>query len=653
MLPAYICFAIFFMEMILKINIDGVIWGAGVIYSFFFTVSTGLGLFFIVSFTRERFRKILTGVLMGILTVLFLSQFIYYEVFQTYYTIFSAANGVQVAQFILDILYVMAINVHWLIIMAIPFASYFFIPVRYRTGPAYKIRDSLAVLLCAAIAFFGAVIPISLGSKDPNSSYDLYYKNTYPIYSVMNLGLLTTMRLDLQRNILGFEQDNGLHGIDITPAPTSGSTSSGSAASDPDPSPTALPSSGYNVMEIDFNSLAGKTSDETLKNMHTYFSTVLPTNKNSHTGIYQGYNLILITAESFSQYAVNKDVTPTLYKMSQEGYRFTDFYTPLWGVSTSDGEYVATTGLIPKSGVWSMLKSAVNYLPFAMGNQHLKLGYSTYAYHDHYFDYYGRDKSHPNLGYIYKGIGNGLKMEKQWPRSDIEMMQKTIPEYIGDAKFHTYYMTVSGHLSYNFFGNQMAIKNKALVDGLPYTEHARAYLAGQIELDRAMQFLLDELDKAGVAEHTLIALSADHYPYGLKRADIESLAGQPIENNFELYRNDFLLYVKGMEPVTIDKPVSSLDILPTLSNLLGLEYDSRLLMGTDVFSDAPPLVIFNDKSFISDKGRYDALIKQFTPNPGVTVDENYVAGMMDTIEKKFYYSAKILEEDYYRVVVAK
>ncbi|MHB1455051.1 MAG: LTA synthase family protein [Saccharofermentanales bacterium] len=653
MIPAYICMSIVFMELILKINIDGVIWGIGVLFSFLFSVSSGLGTFFLISFARDRSRKILTGVLLGVLTVLFLSQFIYYEVFQTYYTIFSAANGVQVAQFFLDILYVMAINIHWLLIMAIPFAAYFFIPARLRTGPAYRLRDSLAFLLGAIIAFCGAVIPISLGSQEPNSSYDLYYKNTYPIYSVMNLGLLTTMRLDLQRNILGFEADDGLHGIDITPAPTSGSVSSGSGTSDPDPSPTAAPASGYNVMEIDFSSLAGKTTDKTLQNMHTYFSTVLPTNKNDHTGIFKGYNLILITAESFSQYAVNKDVTPTLYKMSQEGFRFTDFYTPLWGVSTSDGEYVATTGLIPKSGVWSMLKSATNYLPFTMGNQHLGLGCSTYAYHDHYFDYYGRDKSHPNLGYTYKGVGNGLKMEKQWPRSDLEMMQKTIPEYIGDGKFHTYYMTVSGHLSYNFFGNQMAIKNKALVDDLPYSEHARAYLSGQIELDRAMQYLLEQLDKAGIAEHTLIALSADHYPYGLKKADIESLAGRPITNNFELYRNSFLLYVKGMEPVTIDKPVSSLDILPTLSNLLGLEYDSRLLMGTDVFSDAPPLVIFNDKSFISEKGRYDALIKKFTPNPGAAGDEAYVAGMMDTIEKKFYYSAKILEEDYYRVVVDK
>ncbi|MHB8961711.1 MAG: LTA synthase family protein [Saccharofermentanales bacterium] len=652
-LPAYFCLSLFFMEMILKINLPEMVWGVGVLYTFLFSLAAGLGTYFIISFTHGRFRRSLAGILTGVLTVLFISQFVYYEVFQTFYTIFSAANGVQVVQFFLDILYVMAINTHWLIILCIPFASYFFIPVRFRSGSADRLRSSLAYILCAAIAFAGAVIPVSLGSKDPNSPYDLYYKNTYPVYSVMNLGLLTTMRLDLQRNILGFEAETALPGIDVDPTPAAWPHSSAAASSEPWPTPTEAPAAGYNVMEIDFDHLAGQTEDETLKNMHQYFSTVLPTAKNDHTGIFEGYNLILITAESFSQYAVDKDVTPTLYKMSQEGFRFTNFYTPLWGVSTSDGEYVATTGLIPKSGVWSMLKSAVNYMPFAMGNQHRRLGYVTYAYHDHYYDYYGRDQSHPNLGYIYKGVGNGLKMTKQWPRSDIEMMQITIPDYIGSEKFHAYYMTVSGHLSYNFFGNEMAIKNKALVEGLPFDEHARAYLSTQIEFDRSMQYLLEELEDAGVAERTLIAISGDHYPYGLKKDSIDSLAGHTVENNFELYKSSFLLYVKGMEPVIIDKPVSSLDIIPTISNLLGIEYDSRLLMGIDAFSDTPPLVIFNNRSFISDKGRFNALTREFTPDPGVAVVEDYVKEMMVAIEKKFYYSAKILEEDYYRVVVKK
>ena len=112
-----------------------------------------------------------------------------------------------------------------------------------------------------------------------------------------------------------------------------------------------------NTMEIDFNKLIAEAQNDVLKDMHAYFSTKQVTKKNEKTGIYEGYNLILITAEAFSRFSADKDVTPTLYKMLNEGYRFTNFYNPIWGVSTSDGEYVATTGLIPKSGVWSMYKS--------------------------------------------------------------------------------------------------------------------------------------------------------------------------------------------------------------------------------------------------------------------------------------------------------
>ena len=135
-------------------------------------------------------------------------------------------------------------------------------------------------------------------------------------------------------------------------------------------------------------------------------------------------------------------------------------------------------------------------------------------------------------------------------------------------------MTVSGHLRYNFTSNSMSIKNQALVQDLPYSEPVRAYLATQIELDRAMEYLLDELERAGVADRTLIAMSADHYPYGLSNAENEELAGHPLDPDFDIYRNAFLLYSPGMEPEQIDTPASSMDILPTLLNLMGLPYDS-------------------------------------------------------------------------------
>lgn len=212
-------------------------------------------------------------------------------------------------------------------------------------------------------------------------------------------------------------------------------------------------------------------------------------------------------------------------------------------------------------------------------------------------------------------------------------------------------MTVSGHLQYNFGGNAMAAKNRELVEDLPYSEAGRAYMATQIELDRALELLTERLEEAGVADRTLIVLSADHYPYGLEKPDLDDLAGHEVEKNFELHKSSLIIYAQGMEPEVVDQPVSSLDIIPTISNLMGLEFDSRLLMGRDVFSEADPLVIFGDRSFLTDRGRYNSVTREFTPTDGAQVPDDYQQLISDEIDRQFYYSALVLDRDYYDLVV--
>ncbi len=190
---------------------------------------------------------------------------------------------------------------------------------------------------------------------------------------------------------------------------------------------------------------------------------------------------------------------------------------------------------------------------------------------------------------------------------------------------------------------------------MPYSESVKAYLAAQIELDRAMEYLLEYLENSGIADKTPIAISSDHYPYALTYEEIEELNGDPVEHNFELYRNAFILYTQSMSPVTIDESTSSLDILPTFLNLMGLEYDSRLLMGRDVFSNSDPLVIFSNRSFLTDQGKYDTKTGTFTSfSSGMDSDsirnDLYRKRISNSVNAKFHYSSKILELDYYSKV---
>lgn len=596
----------------------------------FSCVAAGI-MFFVSTLLKPAGNYIITIILTFCLGFIFASQYSYHTLFKIFYTIYTASRATDALEFWREGASVVLDNLLWVLLFFAPLVLLILGKKFINFNPIkWPIRS---ILCCFIILCHGLGLTlVHAGDRGVSSAYNLYYNRSYHIQSVNRLGMLTTMRLDLQRLVTGWSPTN-------QPPP----------ADQPawNPKPPEVDPVEYNALDIDFRALAEAESDEAIADMHRYFASLKPSEKNDYTGKYQGYNLILITAEAFSHLAIREDVTPTLYKMLNEGYQFTNFYTAFWEVSTSDGEYVACTGLLPKSGVWSFAESANNYMPFAMGNQLQQLGYSTHAYHNHTHTYYRRHLSHPNLGYVYKGIGNGLEMRNTWPRSDLEMMQITIPEYIDNQPFHAYYMTVSGHLQYNFFGNFIARKNRQLVADLPLSTAARAYLATQIELDRALEHLLNQLEEAGVAENTLIAISSDHYPYGLDSEEIDELTGHKVDRHLEIYRNSFLIYAKGMEPVTIHEPTSSLDIIPTLSNLLGLEFDSRLLMGRDVHSNAEPLVLFADGSFITNKGRFNANTGRFYFASGESVDDGYVESISAKIARKVYYSAAILDTDYY------
>ena len=212
-------------------------------------------------------------------------------------------------------------------------------------------------------------------------------------------------------------------------------------------------------------------------------------------------------------------------------------------------------------------------------------------------------------------------------------------------------MSISGHLQYSWGGNAISRKNKSLVKDVNANEAIKAYIACNIDLDRSLKILMDNLEADGKLDDTVIVLSADHYPYGLSNADIKSYVDFVQDEAFDIYRNNLIIYNTELQGVEVDKNVGSIDILPTLLNMFDIKYDSRLLMGHDVFSDASDLVIYNNKSWISDKGRYDHIKKKFYPFEGQTIEDGYVEKMNKIVSTKFQVSKSVIQKDYYRKVL--
>ena len=621
--------------------------GAGLWFSLLFCVPAAAALWLLSTLFPRRVNRGVGWFLVIAVTVLFVSQMIYHRIFYTYYTVYSAANGGQVLEFIEEILFTLRRN--WLQVLTLLAPLLLWTPFQLLQRFERRSLKSQGILALAVAALhIGCRLSLPLGGSGDFTPYDLYYNTVSIDYSMEQLGVLTTMRIDLYRLLTGFEPE-----YEVVPPPAVVEVVPPEEMPELPPGedePSLPPDYPPNALDIDFAALAESESDETVADMHRYFGALPPSLQNEKTGLFEGCNLIWIVAESFSQYAIDPELTPTLYKLANEGFRFTNWYTPLWGVSTSDGEYTTLLSLFPKAGSWSLYDSSDNAKPFAMGNQLSALGYSCRAYHNHDYTYYNRDKSHPTLGYDYKAVGNGLEITEQWPESDVEMIDVTTDEFVHDQPFHTYYLTVSGHLMYNFAGNAIADKNRELVEDLPYSEGPRAYLACSIELDRAVALLMERLEQAGVLDNTVIVLSADHYPYGLTLEEISELAGHDVDDNFELYRNACIIYKQGMESETIDEPCSSVDLLPTLSNLMGIPYDSRLMMGRDVFSDAEPLVVLSNRSFITDKATYNTRTGELVSLTGEPLPEGYLDYYSAVVANKLAYSALILDKDYYRTL---
>ena len=666
----FICVMVY-MELIFQCLRFGV--NKNAIYKILFAIFYGLVFGSLVSLLQGLGRKIVTGVLLSLVTIYFIAQVIYSQVFATYLSVVGMAGVAGQALDLTDVIG-QALKKEWwvLALYLLPLTVWAIWLRKWMASPRHRIWQ-YGCLLAASITLFLVELCFLRSDKDTlYSAYEVYREYTSVNMSVEKLGVCESLYLDLKNGIkdhLGLEEQQVQFEI-IDESEPEESVPKDSISEMVDASQTASPSDGEkeeemevdtspNVLSVDLQALAEAEENESIKALHEYIASCKPTNKNEYTGMFEGYNVIFVVAEGFSGFCVDEQRTPTLYKMCYDGFVFDNYYTPLWYGSTLGGEYADLTGLMPANGGYMSMARAGSHgndMYFTLSEQLLREGYTARGYHDNDYTYYDRDISHPNMGLEWFGMGNGLSYEKTesghtlWPQSDLSMIKNTVHDYMSDQPFYTYYLTVSGHVMYNFGGNDMAARHKDLVENLPYSETTKAYIACQYELELAMQELVDTLEEGGVLDRTVIVLTADHVPYDNKEV-VDELAGETLDSTFGWYQNKLIIWSASMEkPVYVSKYCSSLDVLPTVSNLLGLEYDSRMLVGQDILSDTEGLVIFNDRSFITDRVSYNANTGETISMDGTPVKEQYVEDMKLLVKNKFNMAEAINKNDYYRYI---
>lgn len=650
------------------------------LYPFLFSIAIGLLFSGITVMLPPKANKICNMIILYLSGLLFTTECMVKNSFQVYMELGSILAGTDgVVNGYSDSLISSILNgIPKILLFFAPAIGYTIFGRKVLLVPQKRWRfiPCVATIACAVVLFTTGVGAASSGNNQGKYKAQFHFDSATEVF-----GLLTSFRLSAQYSIFGNPQATGFvletaAPITTTEAATEAIVTTINDVKDPfcywmeeesgetNTEPADL---GDNVIEIDFDEISQKNGSETVTALNQYVQSLTPSNKNKYTGLFKDKNLILICAEAFSDVVINKDLTPTLYRMSHNGIYFSNYYQPTWGGSTSTGEYSFVTGLVPMNGIQSILDIRNNNNYFTLGNQLQKLGYTNCAYHNGSYDFYDRNLTHTHLGYDqFLATGNGLEEIAGSYADDSVMFDKTMDTYIDKQPFSMYYMTLSGHCIYSG-DNQKVTDNlsKVLeVYGDKYKDTTNYYLCYQLELEKALTTIIDKLEEAGIADDTVICMTADHYPYGLEISDtfgntedfVTDLYGYEYSAPWEQDHNSWILWSGCLEneyesySCEISDPTYSLDIVPTLLNLFGLEFDSRLLVGRDVFSDAEPIILWNNYSWMTDQGRYNARSDEFTPNEGCNVDQAYRDRIDNFVKNKINFSSQVVNCDYYGVL---
>lgn len=635
--------SILYLEIIIKFVMTNNFFDIGLLYMSIFTIPIIILLTLITKSFSDKSNKIISIATFSVITILFEVQLIFYNLFSvpfSFSTISLANQALDFTSIIKDAILSHIIPFLLLLIPLILLIAFNKI-IDYTK---HKKETIISIIIMFIIGYLSTFLSLIPNHDEPSSAKKLYFNIDDQLAIIDNFGLLTYTKIDIKRQLFGYETELILENHDIPETIT-------------DSEKTEKPEEiiyGDNVLNIDFSNLS--TTDKNLKTLNNYMATAEATKKHKYTGMFKDKNLIFILAEGFNGIAVDETRTPTLYKLANNGFVFNKFYSPVF-LSTTGGEFQATTGLIPTQEILKLWKKEEPTISYALGNAFSNIGYRAQSYHDWTYTYYKRNITMKTLGFDnYTGCGNGLeqKISCKWLPSDVDMINATTPDYLNkEGNFVTYYVTVSGHSPYNA-GHNIGKRYKELVSDLPYSDIVKFYLASQIELDRMLETLINNLEESGELDDTVIALVGDHYPYTLSTEEMNEASTYKKDGVVEVNRSNFILWNSELEkPIIIDKVGSQIDVLPTLLNLFGIEYDSRLIVGKDILSETEGLAIFSNRSWVSDYGTYFANTGKFQLNEGRNLEnqKEYVNYINNKVANNYSISKLIIDTNYYNYLL--
>lgn len=368
--------------------------------------------------------------------------------------------------------------------------------------------------------------------------------------------------------------------------------------------------------------------------------------KYNFKGILKDKNVIILQLESVQEFVINKEIngkqiTPNLNQFLKENIEFNNMHMQSYS-TTADSEHSTITSLYPMENGMSFSKYYTNTYDdiFNIFNQ---ANYYTSYMHGNDAKFWNRENIYGKMNvddlalkdkFDDKEYINGFMSDEVLYTQAVEKMEKY------KQPFLSFIVSASSHTPFELEGLQD--RSKVNIDVGKYkNSYFGNYLEAVNYADYAFGVLINDLKEKGLYENTAIIVFGDHNGLNMYNEEmIEFLENtNPDFKDIDIKLN-YTRVVCGMRipeigKLKIEKPVSKLDIKPTLAYLCGIE--DGLSLGTNMFS-SKEFVALNNERIIGTNYYYDE--DWYDIKTGEQIDINNIEGERKKVLEQYYNNMK-------------
>ena len=331
-------------------------------------------------------------------------------------------------------------------------------------------------------------------------------------------------------------------------------------------------------------------------------------------GSMAGKNVIVLQLESIQEFVLNKtingkEITPNLNRFIDENIRISNMFMQSYS-TTADSEFSSVTSLYPVENGMAYSRYYKNtyddiFKIFKESN------YTTSYMHGNYGYFWNRTNVYSNM----KVANIELKDRFADISEDVmgylsdELLYKQAVEKLKnyDKPFFSFIVSASSHTGFTLDGLQD--RSKINIDVGKYKDTFFGnYLESVNYADYAFGIFIDELKKADLYDDTVIILYGDHNGLDMYNNEMIEFLGELDDNVTDVdIKLNYIrvlagMRIPGISNLRIDKPVSKLDIKPTLAYLCNL--NDGISLGTNMLAKKD-FICLNNERIVTEDFYYD------------------------------------------------